>query len=68
MSPSPSHSLPIHPVRLNTASQPPEPGVAGIAALPKLQQADGQGRMLTVMPAALLTSGTTYLNHTLATK
>ena len=60
MSPT-AHALPF---RLKTNRKPHELGLAGIAALPMLQQSDGRAEILSVVPVALLTSGTIYLNHT----
>lgn len=55
------------PFQADNKQNPPERGLDAIAVLPRLQQLDGQGEILSTMPVALLTSGTISLNHTLAT-
>lgn len=49
--------------RLNTNRKPHALGLAGIAPVSMLQQSDGQGEILRVVPVVLLTSGTIHLNH-----
>lgn len=58
-----SPPAPTLPFRPTTNRKPRALGLEGSALLLTPQQADGQDEILSLVPVALLPSGTIYLNH-----